>query len=101
MKHQWTIEIPDDALPAVPPTDDEDESEWTLDTLFDVLRDNSVARKAAEIVNYERLLTIEEAKAEAADQARARMRDPGYTPTVDEALADPEGFVAGMTEEKR
>jgi hypothetical protein len=29
---------------------------------------------------------------------RERMRDPGYTPTVAEALADPDGFAAGMEE---
>lgn len=27
-----------------------------------------------------------------------QMRDPNYTPTVEEALADPEGFVEAMTE---
>lgn len=29
---------------------------------------------------------------------KARMRDPAYTPTIDESLADPESFVIGMTE---
>ena len=27
-----------------------------------------------------------------------KMRDPNYIPTIEEALADPVGFVAGMTE---
>lgn len=27
-----------------------------------------------------------------------RMHDPKYVPTIEEALADPAGFVAGMTE---
>jgi hypothetical protein len=27
-----------------------------------------------------------------------RIRDPNYTPTLAEAMADPAGFVAGMTE---
>lgn len=31
---------------------------------------------------------------------RGRMADPAYTPTIEEALADPEGFVLGMTEER-
>jgi hypothetical protein len=30
--------------------------------------------------------------------ARTEMSDPGYVPTVAEAMADPVGFVAGMTE---
>lgn len=32
------------------------------------------------------------------EEQAARMRDPNYVPTVAEAVADPEGFVAGMTE---
>ena len=32
---------------------------------------------------------------------KARMRDPNYTPTIAEAVADPAGFVEGMTETRR
>lgn len=69
--------------------------EWDdVDALTDFYR-NGIAR-SAEVIGYTAVLSPEEEAAQAAQAAR--MRDPSYVPTVDEALKDPAGFVAGMTE---
>lgn len=75
-----------------------------LELLTDVVRALAFTEtKPADLFDRPDLVRVQEAARflmkQSEERPRKRIDDPSYTPTMEEAMRDPEGFVDGMAEE--